>query len=93
MAYRKSWDRIASKLQKLLKARIKQLGLIDTGLLYDSISVYPDGDSSFIVKAEDYFKYLDGDYNIISYCVNSKEFLDYVEQSIKEDINIELEEF
>lgn len=92
MAYRKSWDRIARKLQKLIQARIKQLGLIDTGLLYDSIAVYPDGDSGFIVKAEDYFKYLDGDYNILEYCINSKEFIDYTKETIENDINIALDD-
>lgn len=32
MAYRKNTKRVANKLKALIKARIKELGLIDTGL-------------------------------------------------------------
>lgn len=97
MAYTKSLPRVANKLKKLIKERIKSLGLIDTGAMYDSIMVYPyedtDGEIGFTVKAEDYFKYLDGDYNIIDYCVNSKEFKDYLRDSLIEDINTDIEDY
>jgi len=94
MAYKKSTARVANKLKALIKARIKQLELIDTGALYDSIFVYPDGDSyNYTIKSEPYLKYLDGNYNIIEYCIDSKEFQDYIKESISEDIEIELIDF
>lgn len=97
MAYKKSAAKVANYLKKLLKQRIKDLGLVDTGQMYDSIMVTPyedsDGELGFTVKAEDYFKYLDGDYNIVDYVVNSKEFTNYLKNALIEDINTDIEDF
>ena len=95
MAYKKNTKRVANKLKALIKERIKQLGLIDTGALYDSIFVYPDGDTyNYTIKGEYYLKYLDGDFDIIEYCINSKEFQDYIKESVAQDyIEYEIDEF
>jgi len=95
MAYKKSTGRVANKLKGLIKDRIKQLGLIDTGQLYDSIMVYPDGDTyNYSIKGEYYLKYLDGDFDIIEYCINSREFQDYIKESVAQDyVEYEIEEF
>lgn len=90
--YKKSMDRIAKKLTTLLRKRIKQLDLIDTGLMYDSIEVVVDSGTSFSIITTDYFKYVDGNYDIIDYVLNSKEFTDYAAESLTDDIEISLEE-
>ncbi len=81
-----AYNKIANKIRKMIKQRIKDLGLIDTGLMYDSIFVYPDYKGNFTIESEDYFKYLDEPYNITEWVFNSEEFLDFVNETIEADI-------
>lgn len=94
----KNQNKIANKLKALIKKRIKDLGLIDTGALYDSIEVWPDGNYNFDVTGELYLKFLDGGtdrgiraYHIIDYVVNSDEFINYVAEEIASEINVILD--
>lgn len=90
--------RIANKLKSLLKAKIKEYDLIDTKLMYDSIWVEPDGEYGFIIHAEHYFKFLDEGtvyipaYNIVENTINSKEFQDYVADTILQEIVYQIED-
>ena len=89
--YTPGWGRISNKLTKLLKEKIKQLNLIDTQLMYDSIYCTYKGDS-IIVHVEHYFKYHDGDYDIIESCINSQEFQSYVQTVMVEEIEYTLKD-
>jgi hypothetical protein len=58
-----------------LKARVKQLGLVDTGKLVGSIKCtlqFTSAGFDVNVDGVDYFKYLDGDYNIVDFVLSSK---------------------
>ena len=76
---------ITKKSEDLIKKRIKQLGLVKTGKLLNSISVSYDG-NVFLVTAEDYFSVLDEKHNISDYVFNSPEFISFVENYMVEQI-------
>lgn len=88
--------RIANKLRAMLKAKIKELHLIDTGALYDSIFVEPDDNGGFIIYAEPYYIYLDEGtenipaFNISEETINSKEFQDYISTVMIDEIEYEI---
>jgi hypothetical protein len=87
-----AYAKIANRIRKLIKARIKEQGLIDTGLLYDSIFVYPDGQGGFEIQAEHYFQYLDEPYDLSDYVFNSIELVEYMEQVLGEAIELEIDD-
>ena len=74
MKYSSKTNSKLNDLQKLitkeLKARIKSLGLVDSGKLLDSIKVHiklSDDGLDIDLESTDYYKYLDSDYNITNY--------------------------
>lgn len=81
-----NWDKIAKKIQDMLKQKIKEEGLVKTGTLLNSIKVYSNGDGTFKIEGEDYFKYLDDEYNISSSVFNSSELASYMENVMAEGI-------
>lgn len=83
--------RIAAKLQSMLKAKIKQKDLIDTGLMIESlyVSVDPNG-TDFTVHAEDYFKYYP---EVLDEVLASREFNQYIANMVADEIIIDLDEF
>lgn len=82
---------IASKIEEMLKDRIKELGLVKTGRLLNSIQVIMNDDYSFKVIAEDYFPPLDEEYDISSSVLNSDELASFIEEEIYKQLNNELE--
>lgn len=82
-------NKIAKKAEDMIKARIKELGLVKTGRLLNSISVMVT-DDGFNVIAEDYFTPLDEEYNISDYVFRSNEFAEYAEKIMVEEIEDEL---
>lgn len=85
----KSIDKIAKKLEDLIKDRIEELGLVKTGTLLESINVRVSGDS-LIVEAEDYYDALDDEYNITDYVLESSEFINYIEKTISDELEDEI---
>jgi len=85
----KSIDKIADKLEELIKDRIEELGLVKTGTLLESINVKVSGDS-LIVEAEDYYDALDDEYNITDYVLESSEFINYIEKTISDELEDEI---
>lgn len=85
----KSIDKIAKKLEDLIKDRIEELGLVKTRTLLKSINVMVSGDS-LIVEAEDYYDALDDEYNITDYVLESSEFINYIEKTISDELEDEI---
>ncbi len=83
---------IAKKIEDLIKKRISDLGLVDTGTLLNSISVSTNGIGSFEVTAEDYYSVLDEKYNISNYALESEELTSFIEEEIARQINKEIDE-
>ena len=82
---------VEKELEKLIKKRITDEGLVKSGKLLKSISVsYKDGE--FSVTAEDYYKYLDEEHNISEGAIYSQEFITFFENflatEIEKQINI-----
>lgn len=73
------YSAIANKIEEMIKADIKEKGLIDTGAMYNSIQVDSTGDGDYNISAVDYFKYVDGDNNIVKDVFNSKELSEFIE--------------
>lgn len=80
------YNRIARKMEDLIKKSIKDYGLIDTGAMYDSIEVTVNA-SGYEISAVEYFKYHNSDYNIVKDVVESNEFISFMEDMFVEDIN------
>lgn len=76
---------IADKLEELIKKKIKDEKLVETGKLLGSISV-KFNNGSFDVIAEDYYKYLDAKYNISESVIESNEFTSFVEEHMAKEI-------
>lgn len=85
------YEAIANKIEELIKADIQAKGLIKTGAMYDSITVYPDGFDDYIIQAVDYFKYVDGNNDITKDVFASKELSDFIEKEYVKGIEKELE--
>jgi hypothetical protein len=76
---------VEKELERLIKKKIKDEGLVKTGKLLNSISVsYKSG--TFQVTAEDYYEYLDEEYNISESVVNSNEFISFFESHLAKEI-------
>lgn len=82
---------IANKIEDMIKDSIVRNGLVKTGKLLKSIKVTSDGKGDYIISAEDYFTYLDAEYDILKTIFDSKEFDEYVtmvyEQEIQKELN------
>ena len=76
---------VEKELERLIKKKIKDEGLVKTGKLLKSISVsYKNGE--FEVTAEDYYAYLDEEYNISEGAIYSNEFISFFESHLAEQI-------
>jgi hypothetical protein len=76
---------VEKELERLIKKKIKDEGLVKTGKLLNSISVsYKSG--TFQVTAEDYYEYLDEEYQISESVVNSNEFISFFESHLAKQI-------
>lgn len=80
----------ANFLEKLIKDKIKELGLVKSGKMMNSIKVIPDNELGFSVKAVDYFEFLNQTHNIINSVIDTKEFVDYFSNDIVNNINDDL---
>lgn len=72
---------LESLIERLIKERITELDLIDTGALYDSISVEVIGgqnDFNIDISSVDYLEYLDAEYDIIDFVLSKKEVTDFI---------------
>lgn len=74
MKYSSKTNRKLNELQTLitkeLKARIKSLDLIDTGLMYDTTEArlrFTDDGLDIEIDTTHYYKYLNSDFNIANY--------------------------
>lgn len=68
-------------IEKLIKERITELDLIDTGALYDSISVEIIGsqnDFKIDISSVYYLEYLDAEYDIIDFVLSKTEVTDLI---------------
>lgn len=99
MKYSNAVDKLRYKLQerftKGLKDRIKYLDLIDTGktLRVTEARVIIKGDGvDFDIDSTDYFKYLDGNYNIVDATLASREISDLMSELIGQIMMDELME-
>lgn len=80
---------VPREVEDLIKKRITQLRLVDTGDLLKSIKVtYINGQIN--INALEYFKYLDKRYDIMGYVIKSTEFQRIIAQNAKEEILKEL---
>ena len=80
---------VPREVEELIKKRITQLKLVDTGDLLKSIKVtYINGQIN--INALEYFKYLDKRYDIMGYVIKSTEFQRIIAQNAKEEILKEL---
>ena len=80
---------VPREVEDLIKKRITQLRLVDTGDLLKSINVtYINGQIN--INALEYFKYLDKRYDIMGYVIKSSEFQKIIAQNAKEEILKEL---
>jgi hypothetical protein len=80
-----NYDPICREIERQIKKRIRQLGLVKTGKLLDSISVSYNG-TSFLVTAEDYFEYLDKEHNISDYVFESAVLISFIENYMVQQI-------
>lgn len=64
---------INKQIENLIKAKIKEKGLVKTGNLLNSIKVTSTS-SGFNIKAADYFTYLNSEHKITEEVFSSKEF-------------------
>ena len=85
-----NYNKIENKIEQMLKDRIKQLNLVKTGKLLNSISVKSDGKGGFDVTAEDYFTVLDEKNNISNYVFESAELTSFITKEVTKQIEEEL---
>lgn len=70
-------------ITKELKARIKSLGLVDSGLLLNSTMVnikFTNDGLDIELKSTDYYKYLDSDYDITDYVMKQNNVSDLMDE-------------
>jgi hypothetical protein len=76
---------LQARFTKGLKQRIRDLDLIDTGATLrqtESRVIINDDGVDFDVDSTDYFKYLDGNYNIVDATLASREISDLMSELI-----------
>ena len=79
--------KITDAFTKLLRSEIRRKGLIDTGALFRSISTsikYTANGISFEISGEDYFKYVDGNFNVTEDALDSNEFKNKITKLIED---------
>lgn len=81
---------ISEKIEELIKEKLIEKGLVNTGKLINSIQVKLTNDG-FQIIAEDYFEFLDEKYNITEEVFNSKELYDFIGDYISEEIEKNIE--
>jgi len=70
---------IAKKIQELIKDKLIEKGLVNTGKLLNSIQVKPSTQNEgFDIIAEDYYTYLDQEYNISKEVFESAELSNFI---------------
>lgn len=79
-------NKIAKKIEELIKAKIKEKGLIKTGKLYNSIKVMSSNSGGFKIEAEDYYEALDIKHNISKEVFESAELNDFIQKEFLEAI-------
>jgi hypothetical protein len=81
---------LAKKLEDMIKQKIEDDGLVNTGTMKDSIKVSVTKDG-FAVEGINYFLYLNSEYDILEEVTNSGEFLDftanYMANEMEKEIN------
>ena len=78
-------NKLTALLVKLIKEDIKRKGLVDTGKMLSSVEVKLNRVSGNIVLdilIEDYFKYLDSRYNIMSDVTYTREWNEALEDEV-----------
>ena len=80
-----NYDPICREIERQIKKRIRQLGLVKTGKLLNSISVTTNGET-FFVSAEDYFSILDEKHNITDYVFDSTTLISFIENYMVQQI-------
>lgn len=86
-----NWAPISNKIEELIKERIKELGLVKTGKLLNSIKVSSDSEGNFSIIAEDYYNYLDEEYNISRYVLDGSELISFIENYVSTQIEKNIE--
>jgi hypothetical protein len=83
---------IEREIEDLIRRDITKKGLVRTGRMRDSISVEVTSDGEIIVSAVEYFKYVDGNNNILNDVYSSNEFATIYSNWVIEQIekNIDL---
>jgi hypothetical protein len=76
--------RAPQEIEKEIKNRIQQLGLVKTGSLLNSISVTQNNDGGYNINANDYFVYLDEEYDITNYVFSLQSVLDAIADDVEE---------
>ena len=70
MSLQSDLQAVSVLIENLIKSTIQSKGLVDTGKLLNSIkasvTISQDGAMQIKVVGEDYFKYLDGEHNIVN---------------------------
>lgn len=85
----KEINELEGLLEMTYKERIKQLGLIETGTLYNSIAVqvtYIDLNLSIELTSVDYFDILDEKYDISNYVMSQQLIVDKIGEIIGNQI-------
>lgn len=85
---------LETTIVNLIKKDISSKGLVDTGTLLNSITAsvkIDNGNIKISVDGEDYFKYLDEEYNITNDIINSSGFSE-VESKMEEAYFLFIEE-
>lgn len=88
--------KITNAFTKLIQNELRSKGLVDSGKLVKSIStklITTNGNYSFKISGEDYFKYLDDEYNVTEDAMKSNDFnkiIEMLEDAIATSIEKEL---
>ena len=85
----KELSQISRDIEDTLKDIIQKEGLIDTGRLYNSVSVTIK-DNELEIETEDYYKYLDEKYQLTKQLENSSAF-DNAIKRLEEGISKQIE--
>jgi len=83
------YNKIEDKIEALIKAKVKEKGLVSTGKMYNSIKVISDN-GGFKVKAVDYFQYLNEEHNILGEVFASQAFIDLIVEEAGNQISDDL---
>lgn len=89
-AFNINWESIAKFIEELIKKKLVEKDLVKSGKLLKSINVISNGEGSFSVEAEDYFKYLDSSHDISKDVFNSQELANFIENEMAKQIQAQL---